>query len=79
MAQVALKDDVYETARRMAAVDHVDVPTLLEGLVRRHAGYVAALEEVEAAMPSLHLDEYEMQRDPGETDEEFQTRQNLFS
>lgn len=78
IAQVALKDDVYETAWRMAAVDHVDVSTLVEDLVRRHAGYVAAFEEADAGMPSFHLDDYEMQRDPGENDAAYSSRQNLF-
>jgi hypothetical protein len=44
--KIELSDDVFEAAQRTAAMDNIDVNTFLEGLVRRHAEYVATLEGV---------------------------------
>jgi hypothetical protein len=75
---VEISADIFEVARRTAALDKVDVATLVESLVRRHAEYVETLEELAAHMPRFSLDHYEMQRDPGETDEEYEARKSLF-
>jgi hypothetical protein len=59
---VEISDDVFEVAKRAAAIDKVDVTTLLESLIRSRAEYLDALGD-------LSPGHYEMQRDPGETDE----------
>ena len=38
---VEISADVFEVARRAAALDKVDVATLVESLVRRHAEFLA--------------------------------------
>jgi hypothetical protein len=59
-------------------MDNIDVNTFLEGLVRRHAEYVATLEDVASGSLRFSLDDYEMQRDPGENDEDYKLRLQLF-
>jgi hypothetical protein len=75
---VEISADVFEVARRTAALDGVDVATLVESLVRRHAEYVETLDELAPSTVRFSLDQYQMQRDPDETDEEFEARLNLF-
>ena len=75
---VELSASVFEIARRTASLDNVDVTTLLESLVRRHAEDIDAFEGNSASMPRFSLDHYKPQRDPDETDEEFENRLSLF-
>lgn len=75
---IEISDDVFEVATRAAAIDKVDVKTLLESLVRSRAEYLEALTDLSSHMPRFSLDHYEMQRDPGETDEEYEDRKSLF-
>ncbi|GJD98717.1 MULTISPECIES: hypothetical protein [Methylobacterium] len=76
--QVAIKADVYEAAQRVAKLDNVDVSTLVEDLVRRHSEYVAALGDLDPAIPTFDLEHYELQRDPGEDDADYEARLSLF-
>jgi hypothetical protein len=76
-ATVAISDDAYAAAQRIAAMDHVTVGVLIESLVKRHAEYIDSLNTF-AEMPRFSLQAYEMQRDPGETDEEYEARADLF-
>ena len=76
--QIEISEDVFETARRTAALDNIDVTTFLEGLVRRHAGYVATLDEMANGSRRFSLHNYEMQRDPDESDEDYKQRLQLF-
>ena len=75
---IEIDAETFEIARRMAALDKVDIPTLVESLVRRHAEYVETLKEVASDMPRFSLADYELQRDPGETNDEYNARLNLF-
>jgi len=75
---VEISADIFEVARRTAALEKVDIATLLESLVRRHAEYIETLEELAVHTPRFSLDHYNMQRDPGETDEEYEARKSLF-
>jgi hypothetical protein len=76
--KIEISEDVFETARQTAAMDNIDIKTFLEGLVRRHAEYVAALESAASGSLRFSLNDYEMQRDPGENDEDYQQRLQLF-
>lgn len=76
--QVAIRTDIYEAAQRVAKLDNVDVSTLVEDLVLRHSEYVAALGDLDPAMPAFDLEHYEMQRDPGEDDADYEARLSLF-
>jgi len=76
--KIEISDDVFETARRTAALDNIDVTTFLEGLVRRHAGYMATLDDMANGSRSFRLHDYEMQRDPDENDEDYEQRLRLF-
>jgi hypothetical protein len=51
---------------------------LLESLIRSRAEYLDALADLSSHMPRFSLDHYEMQRDPAETDEEYEDRKSLF-
>jgi hypothetical protein len=75
---VEVSADIFEVARRTASLDNVDVSTLLESLVRRHAEDIDTFEDLSAGMPRFSLKHYKPQRDPGETDEEFEARVSLF-
>ena len=75
---VEIPSDVFEVARRTAARDNVDVTTLLSDLVMRRAEYIDALSGDETGMPAFSLEDYEMQRDPGESDEDYENRLSLF-
>lgn len=75
---VEISAEVFEVATRAAAIDKVDVTTLLESLVRSRAEYLEALGDLSTHLPRFSLDHYEMQRDPGETDEEYEDRKSLF-
>jgi hypothetical protein len=44
----------------------------------QHAEYVATLEDIASGSLRFSLNDYEMQRDPGETDEDYQQRFRLF-
>ncbi|MEA3159937.1 MAG: hypothetical protein QOD95_1485 [Gammaproteobacteria bacterium] len=76
--KIEISEDVFETAQRAAAMDNIDVNTFLEGLVRRHAEYIATLEDMASGSHRFSLNDYEMQRDPGENDEDYQQRLLLF-
>lgn len=75
---VEISEDVFEVAKRAAAIDKVDVTTLLESLVRSRVEYLDALGDLSSRMPRFSLDHYEMQRNPDETDEEYEDRKSLF-
>jgi hypothetical protein len=76
--KIKISDDVFETALRTAARDNIDVNTFLEGLVRRHAEYVATLEDMPSGSHRFSMNDYEMQRDPDENDEDYRQRLQLF-
>lgn len=74
---VEISADILAEAERMAAMDNISVGTLIESLVKRQAEYINALD-ASASMPTFSVDAYEMVRDPGETDEDFEQRRSLF-
>jgi antitoxin component of RelBE/YafQ-DinJ toxin-antitoxin module len=76
--QLEINADVYEAARRVAKLDNVDVSTLVEDLVRRHAEYVATLRDLDPAMPAFDLNQLEMPRDQDEPGAEYESRPSLF-
>jgi hypothetical protein len=45
MHTIEISDETYETAKRIAALDSIDVQTLIESLVRRHAEYIDFFQE----------------------------------
>jgi hypothetical protein len=42
---IEISDKTHETAKRIAALDSIDVQTLIESLVLRHAEYIDMLQE----------------------------------
>ncbi|MGP9818453.1 hypothetical protein ACTZWW_00430 [Salinarimonas sp. NSM] len=75
---IELPAEIVEVARRAAAIDKLDVETLLADLVTRHAEYVDALSDGDTSKIRFSLDRYELQRDPGESDADFEERLSLF-
>jgi hypothetical protein len=45
MHTIEISDKTYETAKRIAALDGIDVQALIESLVRRHAEYIEMFQE----------------------------------
>jgi hypothetical protein len=45
MHTIEISDKTYETAKRIAALDGIDVQVLIESLVRRHAEYIEIFQE----------------------------------
>lgn len=76
--KVEIARDIFEVARRTAALDNVDVSTLLECLVRRYAEHVETFKQGSDASPLFSLADYEMQRDADETDDQYAARLSLF-
>lgn len=74
---VDISAETYAAAERIAERDHVPVGVLIENLVKRHVDYIASLE-FHTDIPAFTLDAYDMMRDPGETDEDYQARLSLF-
>lgn len=77
VATVSISDDAYSAAQRIAEIVHVSVGVLIESLVKRHAEYIDTLNDF-SDVPRFSLDDYEMQRDPSETDEHYEARLDLF-
>jgi hypothetical protein len=75
---VEISADSFEVARRTASLDKVDITTLLESLIRSRAAYLEALSDLSAHTPRFSLDNFELQRDAGETDAEYEERKSLF-
>ncbi|MFG3593079.1 hypothetical protein [Bradyrhizobium sp. RDI18] len=40
MTRIEMSDEIFAIAERLAGMDRIDVPTLVESLVRRHAEYI---------------------------------------
>ncbi|MDI4235545.1 hypothetical protein AAFX91_34035 [Bradyrhizobium sp. 31Argb] len=79
MHTIEISDETYEAARRTAALDSIDVKTLIESLVRRHAEYIEVFHERASEMPPFSLEHYEMDRVPGESEEDYQDRLRMFT
>jgi hypothetical protein len=45
MHAIEINDKVYETAKRIADLDGIDVQSLIESLVRRHAEYIDVFQD----------------------------------
>lgn len=56
MHRIEISDETYETAKRIAALDSIDVRTLIESLVRRHAEYIDMFQEASAEKRSFSLE-----------------------
>ena len=79
MHTIEISDDIYEKAKRTAALDSIDVKTLIEGLVRRHAEYIELFQDASPDMPRFSLEHYEMDRVPGESEKDYQERLRMFT
>jgi predicted CopG family antitoxin len=79
MHTIEISDDIYEKAKRTAALDSIDVKTLVEGLVRRHVEYIELFQDASPDMPRFSLEHYEMDRVPGESEEDYQERLRMFT
>jgi hypothetical protein len=79
MHTIEISDEAYEAAKRTAALDSIDVPTLVESLVHRHAQYISLFQEASPEMPPFNLEQYEMDRVPGEAEEDYQDRLRMFT
>jgi len=74
---IILSSETYAAVKRASDLEGVTVATLIEDLVKQHVEYVEEHTSF-AQLPRFSLDEYELQRDPGETEEGYQARLHLF-
>ncbi|MVT64851.1 hypothetical protein GPL21_06990 [Bradyrhizobium pachyrhizi] len=51
MHAIEISDKVYEMAKRIADLDDIDVQTLIECLVRRHAEYINLFQDASPDTP----------------------------
>jgi hypothetical protein len=56
MHTIEISDKTYETAKRIAALDSIDVPTLIESMVRRHAEYIDLFQEASSEKRPFSLE-----------------------
>jgi hypothetical protein len=56
MHTIEISDKTYETAKRIAALDSIDVPTLIKSLVRRHAEYIDLFQEASSEKRPFSLE-----------------------
>ncbi|MCP9628214.1 hypothetical protein NML43_14055 [Rhodopseudomonas palustris] len=72
-----LDDELFDKASRVARLDSVSVQQLVENAVKRHLSYVETVEDFSTMAP-LALADYDLVRDPNESDAEFAARRSLF-
>ncbi len=51
MHTIEISDQTHETAKRIAALDGIDVQTLIESLIRRHAEYIDLFQDLSPDTP----------------------------
>lgn len=56
MHRIEISDETYETAKRIAALDSIDVRTLIESLVRRHVEYIDMFQDASSEKRSFSLE-----------------------
>ena len=49
MHKIEMSDEIFAVAERLAGMDGIDVPTLVESLVRRHSEYIDMFLEMAEA------------------------------
>jgi hypothetical protein len=74
---VQLDDELFARAKELANWDKLSVEELLANALRRHVEYIAHVQEI-PRLPPFSLDSYDLQRDSGETDEDYVARRALF-
>ena len=71
---INLDRSTYSAAKDMAEREHMTVEALFESLVRDRAEYVETFDRVDG----FNLSDWEMDRNPGESDEQYEARLALF-
>ncbi len=74
---VDLDPSTYAAAKQMAERERVSIEALLGSLVRHRAEYMDSFEQIGEG-DRFSLADWEMDRVPGESDEDYETRLNLF-
>jgi hypothetical protein len=72
-----LDDELYSKASRLADLDRMTVEDVVQGALRRHLDYIDVVEDFSKMAP-FSLKDYELQRDPDESDEDYAFRRSLF-
>lgn len=71
MHTVEISDETHETAKRIATLDGIDVETLIQSLVLRHAEYIDMLQEASSERRPFSLDSRQARSTAELTDEEM--------
>jgi hypothetical protein len=74
---VRLDDALFQKASRSARLENLSIEDLLESALRRHVEHAEAAEEFSRMAP-FSPNDYELQRDPDESDKDFAFRRSLF-
>ena len=71
---IDLDPSTYSAAKHMAERENMTIEALFESLVRDRADYVDTFDRVD----SFDLGDWEMDRNPEESDEQYEARLALF-
>lgn len=74
---IKISDQSYRAAERIASIDKVSVETLIEVLIQRQCEMIDNFSNSDE-MPVFSLDNYNMIRHEGESDDEYEARKCLF-
>jgi hypothetical protein len=72
-----LDDELYSKASRLTGLDNLSVEDLVANALRRHLDYVDVVEDFSRITP-VSLENYELQRDPDESNDDYAFRRSLF-
>lgn len=76
--QIQIDDELLERARKVATLDDQSVEELVANMLRQHIEHVDTFADLSGGLPRFSLDDYVLQRDPDESDADYEARLNLF-
>jgi hypothetical protein len=74
--KISLDDELFRKASRLARLENLSIEDLVASTLRRHVEHAEAAAD--SGMAPFSLENYELQRDAGESDEDYGFRKSLF-
>jgi hypothetical protein len=75
--KVFLDDELFRKASRLARLENLSIEDLVASALRRHVEHAEAAADFSGMAP-FSLENYELQRDAGESEEDYTFRKSLF-
>jgi hypothetical protein len=75
--KIFLDDELFRKASRLARLENLSIEDLVASTLRRHVEHAEAAADFSDMAP-FSLENYELQRDSGESDEDYGFRKSLF-